>query len=460
MLHLYNSLSKTKTLFHPIETGKIKLYVCGLTPYDYAHIGHARTWCAFDVMVRYLRSEGYEVTYVRNFTDIDDKIILRANENNEPFYVLTERFMRAMHEDMAALNVISPDIEPLATRYIDQMQQMIQVLIDKDYAYIGDNGDVYYRVKAFEAYGRLANKTLADLQSGSRVSVATDKTDPFDFVLWKQAKPSEPSWDSPWGKGRPGWHIECSAMSKHCLGEHIDMHGGGGDLKFPHHENEIAQSEAANDQPFVNYWIHTGMVNVNQEKMSKSLHNFFTIKEVLETYRSEVVRYFLIASHYRSQVDYSADSFAQATAALNRFYTALRGSSIVPAVPGSIYEKRFKEAMDDDFNTPEALAVLFDLTHEIHRARQTDEVYATQLAAILRQLGGILGLLQDDPERFLHGGHHEQAFYDQISALIAERNLAREQKEWAKADEIRKALTELGVSIEDGVEGTSWRKVE
>lgn len=456
MLVIYNSLIKQKEAFNPIEPGKVKMYVCGLTPYDYMHIGHGRTWSAFDVIVRYLRYSNYEVTYVRNFTDIDDKIIQRANENNEPYYELTARFIQAMHEDMAKINVLPPDHEPLATQYIQQMQEIIATLLAADYAYIGESGDVYYRVDQFKDYGKLANKTLSDLQSGARISIVDEKENPLDFVLWKQAKAGEPFWDSPWGKGRPGWHIECSAMSKDCLGNHFDIHGGGGDLKFPHHENEIAQSEAASGEKFANYWIHTGMVNVNQEKMSKSLGNFFTLREVLIKYRPEVIRYFLISSHYRSPVNYSQESLEHATGALTRFYTTLRGLPIVTAPANSLYEQRFQEAMDDDFNTPIALAVLFDLVHDINRDRSKDEHYAAELAAILRKLAGILGLLHDEPENFLHGIPQLDRQHE-IESLIAARTQARDDKDWAAADKIRQKLSDLGVIIEDNTQGTTWR---
>lgn len=457
MLEIYNSLTKQKEAFYPIEPGKIRMYVCGLTAYDYTHIGHGRTCGAFDVITRYLRYRNYEVTYVRNFTDIDDKIIQRAHDNNEPYQELTARFIQAMHEDMAALSILAPDIEPLATQYIEQMQAMISTLIEKGLAYVGSNGDVYYHVLKFADYGKLAHKTLSDLQSGARVSIVEEKEDPLDFVLWKQAKADEPYWESPWGKGRPGWHIECSAMTKHCLGNHFDIHGGGGDLKFPHHENELAQSEAANEEKFANYWIHTGMVNVNQEKMSKSLGNFFTIRDILAEYRAEVIRYFLISSHYRSQVNYSHDSLENATAALNRFYTALRGLPELPAPAESIYEQRFIEAMDDDFNTPVALAVLFDLVHEINRVREPDEKYAAELAAVLRKLGGVLGLLQADPAQFLRGGA-DNTLHQQIDELIAARTTARAEKNWQKADSIRDQLSELNIDIEDTAQGTLWRK--
>lgn len=459
MLEIYNSLTKKKEPFTPIEQNKVKLYVCGLTPYDYAHIGHARTAATFDVIVRYLRYRHYDVLYVRNFTDIDDKIIQRAHQNNEPYNELVTRFIGAAREDMAALGILPPDVEPLATEYIQEMQDIIAVLLEKGLAYVGENGDVYYHVSRFEAYGKLAHKALADLQAGARVSIVEEKENPLDFVLWKQAKPSEPYWESPWGKGRPGWHIECSAMTKHCLGNHFDIHGGGGDLKFPHHENEIAQSEAANEEKFANYWIHTGMVNINQEKMSKSLGNFFTIRDVLAQYRAEVIRYFLISSHYRSPVNYSQESLENSTAALNRFYTAMRGiSQVSPPETDSIYEQRFMEAMDDDFNTPIALAVLFDLVHEINRCREQDMHYTEELVAILRKLGGVLGLLQDEPNIFLRGGVTMLSSHLEIEELIAAREAARAAKDWAAADRIREQLSDLGVSIEDTPQGTLWRK--
>ncbi|MBY0545593.1 MAG: cysteine--tRNA ligase [Gammaproteobacteria bacterium] len=457
MLQIYNSLTKQKEPFHPIEPGKVQLYVCGLTPYDYTHIGHGRTYAVFDVITRYLRYQGLDVTYVRNFTDIDDKIIQRAQENNEPYQELTARYIGAMREDMAALGILPPDREPLATEYIAQMQSIILVLLDKGYAYVGENGDVYYHVQRFADYGKLAHKTLKDLQAGARVSIVEAKENPLDFVLWKQAKPGEPHWESPWGKGRPGWHIECSAMTQQCLGNHFDIHGGGADLKFPHHENEIAQSEAANDEKFANYWIHTGMVNVNQEKMSKSLGNFFTIREVLNEYRPEVIRYFLISSHYRSPVNYSQESLENATAALTRFYTAMRGVPEVLVPPDSIYEQRFNEAMDDDFNTPVALAVLFDLVHDINRDREQDPTYTAELVAILRRLAGVLGVLQEDPVVFLRGGSDAHS-HQNIDDLVAARDEARLNKNWAEADRIRQQLSDLGILIEDTPEGTLWRK--
>lgn len=458
MLAIYNSLTKQKDEFHPIEPGKVRMYVCGITAYDFSHIGHARSIGAFpDIIVRYLRYRGFDVTYVRNFTDIDDKIIQRAHENGEPFQELTARFIQAMHEDMAALAILPPDIEPMATAFVPHMISMIEILIKKDFAYVGASGDVYYRVERFPEYGKLAHKTLSDLQAGSRVSIVEEKDNPLDFVLWKMAKPGEPAWDSPWGKGRPGWHIECSAMATHCLGDNFDIHAGGGDLKFPHHENEIAQSEAATGKKFANYWLHTGMVNVNQEKMSKSLDNFFTIRDVLSQYRPEVVRYFLICSHYRSPVNYSQESLDSATQALTRFYATLRGLELNGIAPvNTEFEQRFIAAMDDDFNTPEALAVLFDITHEINRVRLNDMAKAAELGMLLIKLGGVLGILKDNPDTFLRGPQNDEA--DQIEKLIAARNAARQTKNWAEADKIRQQLTDMKVTIEDTADGTLWRK--
>jgi cysteinyl-tRNA synthetase len=457
MLEIYNSLTKQKELFKPIEPGKVKLYVCGITAYDYSHIGHARAASAFDIIVRYFRYRGYDVTYVRNVTDVDDKIIQRALANNESCSELTERFIGAWHEDLAALNILPPDIEPLATNYITHMIDMIETLITKDYAYVGTSGDVYYRVEKFADYGKLAHKTLADLQAGARVSIVEDKDNPLDFVLWKMAKPGEPFWESPWGNGRPGWHIECSAMTTHCLGNHFDIHGGGNDLKFPHHENEIAQSEAATGEKFANYWVHAGLVNVDEEKMSKSLGNFFTIREVLARYRPEVIRYFLISSHYRSPINYSQESLEIATQALNRLYLTLRGLPRIEAPAETEYEKRFIAAMDDDFNLPEALAVLFNITHEINRIRASDEQEALKLAAVLYKLGNVLGLLSDDPERFVRGDIHA-VDVQQVESLIAQRAVARAEKNWAEADRIRQQFIDMGIVVEDTAQGTIWRK--
>ncbi|MBP8024747.1 MAG: cysteine--tRNA ligase, partial [Chromatiaceae bacterium] len=369
MLQIHNSLTRHKADFVPLEPGKVRLYVCGMTVYDLCHLGHARVMVVFDVVYRYLQHLGYEVTYVRNITDIDDKIITRANERGEAFADLTARFIQAMHEDAAALGVLPPSAEPRATAHIAEILAMIQTLIAKGHAYAADNGDVYYAVASFPGYGRLSGKDPAELRAGSRVEPDEAKRDPLDFALWKAAKLGEPAWESPWGPGRPGWHIECSAMSTCCLGNHFDIHGGGADLQFPHHENEIAQSEGATGEPFVNIWMHNGFVRVNEEKMSKSLGNFFTVREILARYRPEEVRYFILTSHYRSPLNYDEEHLEQARGALTRFYTALRGLPIAAPVGGEALRARFAAAMDDDFNTPEALAALFDLAREINRAR-------------------------------------------------------------------------------------------
>jgi cysteinyl-tRNA synthetase len=456
MLKIYNSLSKTKEEFKPIRPNKIGMYVCGITVYDYCHIGHARMLVAFDVIVRYLRARGYEVNYVRNITDIDDKIIKRAQEKNLPFTEITAKYIKAMREDEQALNILPPDQEPLATDHMPEIIHMIQVLIDNKNAYIAENGDVYYSVNSFAKYGHLAHKDLEGLRVGARVEVTDAKQDPLDFVLWKLAKPEEPQWDSPWGAGRPGWHIECSAMSIECLGNHFDIHGGGFDLQFPHHENEIAQSEGATKEKFVNLWIHSGFVVVNKEKMSKSLGNFFTIREVLEKYPAEVVRYFLLSSHYRSHINYSQESLEFATSALERFYTALRDLPQVAAPENSEQELRFHATMDDDFNTPEAIAVMFEITREINRLRDTDISKAATLGALLRKFGNVLGILQQDPQTFLQG-NAATINTQEVEKLIAERNQARVDKDWAKADSIRDTLLSNGVSLEDKAGVTLWR---
>jgi cysteinyl-tRNA synthetase len=466
MLKIFNTLTGSKDIFKPIEPGKVRMYVCGMTVYDYCHLGHARVMVVFDVVVRYLREAGYDVTYVRNITDVDDKIIQRANENHEDIHALTTRFITVMNEDASALGVLPPDIEPRATASMDSIVAMIARLVDKGYAYQADNGDVYYDVSRFGSYGRLSGKQLDELQSGARVAVDNAKGDPLDFVLWKTVKPDEPSWPSPWGAGRPGWHIECSAMSTGCLGAHFDIHGGGMDLQFPHHENEIAQSEAATGEPFVNYWMHNGFVRVDDEKMSKSLGNFFTVREILKRYRAEDVRYFILASHYRSPLNYSQDNLEQARAALTRLYTSLR--SLTPiAAPGpecERYTTDFHAAMDDDFNTPEAIAVLFELAREINKSRETEPALAARLAGCLHQLGGILGLLQVEPESYLRetatvtdaaaAGISEAA----VEELIARRISAREQKDWAEADRLRDELEGHGIVLEDGAGGTTWRR--
>ncbi len=408
MLQIHNSLTRRKDPFQPIKPGKVRMYVCGMTVYDYCHLGHARVMVVFDVVYRYLRALGYEVTYIRNITDIDDKIIRRSAEAGEPMQALTERFIRAMHEDSDALGILPPTDEPRATAHMDEILAMIGTLIEKELAYVADNGDIYYAVGRFPGYGKLSGKDPQDLRAGARVEVDEAKRDPLDFALWKSAKPGEPAWDSPWGSGRPGWHIECSAMSTCALGNHFDIHGGGADLQFPHHENEIAQSEGATGEPFVNVWMHNGFVRVNEEKMSKSLGNFFTVREILQRFRPEEVRYFILTSQYRSPLNYDDEHLEQARSALTRLYTALRGvPDVAPdAVDASVaapFVERFHAAMDDDFNTPEALAVLFDLVREVNRIRADDPGAAVGPAAVLRRLGGILGILREDPELYLRG---------------------------------------------------------
>ena len=462
MLKIYNTLARRKEKFEPIETGKVSMYVCGMTVYDYCHIGHARVMVVFDVVARYLRSLDYQLTYVRNVTDIDDKIIARAKEADEPFEELTARYIDAMHEDETALNVTPPDIEPHATQSISDIIDMIATLIEKDYAYIGKNGDVFYAVAKFAEYGSLSGKNLDELKAGERVGVNTAKKDPLDFVLWKMAKPGEPAWESPWGEGRPGWHIECSAMSTRCLGEQFDIHGGGMDLQFPHHENEIAQSQGATGKKFVNLWMHNGFVRINEEKMSKSLGNFFTVREVLKRYRAEVIRFFIVNSHYRSPLNYSDENLNEADAALTRLYTALRDlSTDNPDGVGSVYDERFHAAMQDDFNTPMALSVMFDLAREINRQKSVDLALAGQLAQRLKSLGGILGILQDDPDVFLKssGSRQSDGLSDQqIGDLIDERLTAKRNKDWETADRIRNDLKQQGIVLEDVGDETTWRR--
>ena len=459
MLKIYNTLTRSKETFKPRVEGKVGLYVCGMTVYDYCHIGHARVMVVFDTVARYFRYSGYDLTYVRNVTDIDDKIIQRANENGEDFLALTERFIEAMHEDEQALSVLPPDIEPKATQSMDEIITMIETLIQKDMAYVGTNGDVFYSVAKFEGYGKLSGKNIEDLQAGERVDVDTAKNNPMDFVLWKMAKPEEPSWDSPWGKGRPGWHIECSAMSTCCLGNHFDIHGGGMDLQFPHHENEIAQSEAATGEKFVNLWMHNGFVRIDEEKMSKSLGNFFTVREVLKKYRPEIIRFFILSSQYRSPLNYSDEQLDDAGMALTRLYTALRRIEIKDIPNDAEYTKRFKQAMDDDFNTPVAVAVLFDLARELNKCK-ADTEKALVLAATLKELAGVLGILQDQPDSFLKGGDTEEGISeDVINQQIQARVEAKKNKDWAKADEIRDQLKSQGIIVEDIAGGeTSWRR--
>lgn len=464
MLKIYNTLAREKQVFTPIVAGKVSMYVCGMTVYDYCHLGHARVMVVFDMVSRWLRASGYDVIYVRNITDIDDKIIKRANENGETIAQLTQRFIAAMDEDSAKLGVIRPTIEPKATEFVDGMIKMIAALIEKGFAYVADNGDVFYSVNNFAGYGKLSGKSLDDLRAGERVEVDTHKKDPMDFVLWKSVKPNEPSWDSPFGKnggkGRPGWHIECSAMSSHYLGEHFDIHGGGQDLQFPHHENEIAQSEAAHSHDgkpcqMVNYWMHNGFVRVDDEKMSKSLGNFFTIRTVLEQYDAEVVRFFILRAHYRSPLNYSDVHLDDAKVALNRLYTALRGLQVNTVVIDwqQSQAASFKAAMDDDFNTPEALAVLFDLANEVNKTK------SSAAAELLKGLAGLVGLLQRDPDVYLQG--HADARSDDalnVDRLIIQRNEAKQSKNFAEADRIRKQLADAGIVLEDSPQGTTWRR--
>ena len=480
MLKIYNSLSRDKQTFTPIEPGVVRMYVCGMTVYDYCHLGHARVMVVFDMISRWFRASDYAVTYVRNITDIDDKIIKRANENGETIGMLTQRFIDAMDEDSAKLGIVRPDIEPRATEYIDGMISMIAALIEKGHAYLASNGDVFYSVRSFADYGKLSGKSLDDLRAGERVEIDTHKKDAMDFVLWKSVKPHEPSWASPFGKdggnGRPGWHIECSAMSAHHLGAHFDIHGGGQDLQFPHHENEIAQSEAAHSvdgKPckMANYWIHNGFVRVDDEKMSKSLGNFFTIREVLKKYDAEVVRFFILRAHYRSPLNYSDVHLDDAKLALTRLYTALRGHVVSDSVIDWQHPQaaRFKEAMDDDFNTPEAFAVLFDLANEVNKSK------AIVAANLLFNLAGVMGLLQQNANEFLQGtvstltsatydfdtasGSVAVGFTDvEINDFILNRAEAKKSKNFAEADRIRKELADSGIILEDTLQGTTWRR--
>ena len=461
MLKIYNSLHREKQDFVPLEPGKVRMYVCGMTVYDYCHLGHARVLVVFDMVQRWLHASGFDVTYVRNITDIDDKIIRRAQENGESIGELTNRFIACMDEDAAALGVEKPQHEPRATEYIPQMLQLIAQLENNGLAYRAPDGDVNFSVRKFPGYGKLSGKSLDDLRAGERVDVGETKHDPLDFVLWKHAKEGEPYWDSPWGKGRPGWHIECSAMSSDLLGRQFDIHGGGQDLQFPHHENEIAQSEGAHQCQFVNYWMHNGFVRVDDEKMSKSLGNFFTIREVLKKYDAEVVRFFIVRAHYRSPLNYSDKHLDDARLALARLYTALK---IIPGNTQAVVDwqethaQRFKNAMDDDFNTPEACAVLFDLATEVNRSK------STELASQLRALAGLLGLLQRDPQSFLQGspgeGQNEEGKLTptMIETLIAERATAKKSKNFAEADRIRQELLAAGIILEDSAQGTSWRR--
>ncbi len=464
MLELHDSLTGRRQPLTSIEPDHLRLYVCGVTVYDYCHLGHARVMVVFDMFVRYLRARGWQVTYVRNITDIDDKIIKRAADLGETPKAIAERFAAYMREDEAALGLHPPDQEPAATAHLDQIVAMIERLIENGSAYVGDNGDVYYDVSTFDNYGELSGKRTADLRAGARIAVDEAKLDPLDFVLWKAAKPDEPSWDSPWGPGRPGWHIECSAMSTHCLGNSFDVHGGGLDLKFPHHENEIAQSEAATGERYATRWMHNGFVTVDDEKMSKSLGNFLTIRDVLDQYDAETVRYFVLSTHYRSPLAYNADAMNAATSALTRLYTALRDAPAEgdgTSQSGAEYRERFTQAMADDLNTPAAIAVLFELARECNRRKGASDE-AADLAACLKMLAGQIGLLQQSPAVFLQGGDRGRTADGLDSAKVEEmieaRIAARQSRDFTTADRIRDELTAAGIVLEDGPDGTLWRR--
>ena len=460
MLEIYNSLTHRKEEFVPMVPGKVGIYVCGVTVYDLCHIGHGRTFVCFDTVVRYLRYLGYDVTYVRNITDVDDKIIKRANENGESCTSLTERLSGEMYRDFDALGILRPDIEPRATQHIPEIIALVENLIRNGNAYVADNGDVMFAIDSFPEYGRLSGQVLDELRAGARVSVETSKKNPYDFVLWKMSKPGEPMWDSPWGQGRPGWHIECSAMNSKYLGREFDIHGGGSDLIFPHHENEIAQSCCAWHTDYVHYWMHSGMMMINKEKMSKSLGNFFTVRELLEKYDGETLRYFLMSAQYRGQLNYSEDNIRQARASLVRLYTALR--DVTPAEPlqDSVYEENFRKAMNDDFNTPEAYSVLFELAKDLNIAKTAGSDRAGALAGLLRKLGGVLGILTGDAEAYVKGGDSAPDDLDtaKIEELIQIRAAARKNKNWAEADRARNELQAMGILIEDGPSGTTWRR--
>ncbi len=455
-LYIYNTESRRKEVFEPIHPGKVGLYVCGVTVYDDCHVGHARVMVVFDTFVRHLRAQGYDVKYVRNITDIDDKIIKRALERGESINALTARFIEAMHADERALNVLPPDEEPRATQHMDAILQMIETLVGKGCAYQADNGDIYFSVRNFPEYGRLSHKKLEDLEAGARIEVNEAKKDPLDFVLWKAAKADEPDeakWPAPFGKGRPGWHIECSAMSTRCLGPHFDIHGGGMDLQFPHHENEIAQSECATGEQFVNYWMHVGFVRINDEKMSKSLGNFFTIREVLKAYHPEVLRTFLLSAHYRSPVNYSEENLNKAKADLQRLYGALENVPVADKPQDSPYEARFNAALNDDLNTPQAFAVLFELAREVNKCQDP------ALAGLLVELGRRLGILYETPEGFFRDQRGIELADAHIEALIEARNQARQAKDFDRADQIRDELKAAGIELLDGPEGTRWRRI-
>ncbi|TXH67198.1 MAG: cysteine--tRNA ligase [Thiothrix sp.] len=460
MLKIYNSLHNRKEDFIPLEANKIRMYVCGMTVYDYCHLGHARVMVVFDMVYRYLQAAGYAVTYVRNITDIDDKIIKRANENAEPFTALTQRFIDAMHEDEKALGILAPNHEPRATENIQEMLSMISTLIEKGYAYVGSNRDVYYDVSKFTGYGKLSGRKLEDLRAGERIAIDEVKDDPLDFVLWKAAKEGEPAWESPWGLGRPGWHIECSAMSSTLLGTQFDIHGGGHDLQFPHHENEIAQSEACNGHQYVNYWMHNGFIRINDEKMSKSLNNFFTIRDVLKEYKAEEIRYFMLNSHYRSPLNYSTEQLDNARASLTRLYTALRDLPQAAAPENTELEQRFRTVMNDDFNTPEAIAILFELAREINRLRmEQNQTAAAETGALLKKLAGILGLLERDAESWFKGEAVDGLEDAAIETFIQARLAARTAKNWAESDRIRDELKAKGILLEDKAGVTTWRRI-
>lgn len=458
MLHIYDTLTRKKQAFIPLNDNQVGIYVCGITVYDMCHMGHARTYLSFDIVVRYLRHLGYKVKYVRNITDVDDKIMQRADANGETPAELTERTIADMHQDFAALNLLPPDIEPRVTGHMDEIIELIQRLIDKGYAYQSSSGDVLFKISAFSDYGKLSKQDLSQLASGIRVQTTTDKHDPLDFVLWKTAKEGELSWPSAWGEGRPGWHIECSAMNRKHLGTHFDIHGGGSDLIFPHHENEIAQSCCAYDTPYVNTWMHAGMVQVDNEKMSKSLGNFFTLRDVLEKHDAETLRFFLMSAHYRSQLSYSQENIDQARASLERLYTAIRSVEINQDVELSYggYLAKFEAAMNDDFNMPVAIAVLFDVAKDLNK-QPADSQAASDLGGVLLKLSGILGFLQDDAEGFLQGASAD-GFAEQVESLIAKRTQARADKDWAAADAVRDELSALGVVLEESKDGTKWRK--
>ncbi|MDP0376195.1 cysteine--tRNA ligase [Glaesserella parasuis] len=458
MLKIYNTLKREKEEFKPIHPDHVGMYVCGVTVYDLCHFGHGRTFVSFDVIARYLRYLGYNLRYVRNITDVDDKIIKRSLENNETCDQLVDRMIIEMHKDFDALNILRPDVEPRATQHIPEIIAIVEKLLAKGHAYVAEDGDVMFNVESFQKYGALSRQNLEQLQAGARVEIKSVKRNPMDFVLWKMSKENEPSWDSPWGKGRPGWHIECSAMNSKELGNHFDIHGGGSDLMFPHHENEIAQSCCAHGDDYVNYWLHTGMLTINEEKMSKSLNNFFTIRDILNKYDCESVRYFFLTAQYRSLLDYSEENIGLARKALERLYTALRGCDWnIELAENDQYVTAFKESMDDDFNTPGALAVLFELAREINKLKAENQVEANKLAARLKQLAGVLGLLEQDPETFLQGDANNDEVAE-IEALIKQRNEARASKNWAVADEARNKLTAMGIVLEDGANGTTWRK--